>query len=74
MEFVGNLVIFFAALFSVVNRDSLQSGLVGLSVTYALQVGLRSCRLFFSLSFVTPNIRGLFLERPENFSGPKSQL
>ncbi|XP_029207815.1 multidrug resistance-associated protein 1-like [Acropora millepora] len=38
LEFVGNLVIFFAALFSVVNRDSLQSGLVGLSVTYALQI------------------------------------
>ena len=38
LEFVGNLITFFAALFSVVNRDSLQSGLVGLSVTYALQV------------------------------------
>jgi len=32
------LIIFFAALFSVVNRDSLESGLVGLSITYALQV------------------------------------
>ena len=46
LEFVGNLITFFAALFSVVNRDSLQSGLVGLSVTYALQVG-------FSFSFRT---------------------
>ena len=73
MEFVGNLVIFFAALFSVVNRDSLQSGLVGLSVTYALQVGLRSCRLFFSLSFVTPNM-GPVSQKSRELFGPESQL
>ena len=38
LEFIGNLIIFFAAVFAVVSRNSLQSGLVGLSVTYALQV------------------------------------
>ena len=32
------MIIFFAALFAVVNRNSLESGLVGLSITYALQV------------------------------------
>ncbi|EDO36474.1 predicted protein [Nematostella vectensis] len=38
LEFVGNLIIFFAALFAVVGRDSIESALVGMSITYALQI------------------------------------
>ena len=38
LEFVGNLIIFCAALFSVLGRDSLTPGLVGLSISYALSV------------------------------------
>ncbi|XP_012683657.2 ATP-binding cassette sub-family C member 2 [Clupea harengus] len=38
LEFLGNLVVFFAALFAVVSRESLNSGLVGLSISYALNV------------------------------------
>ncbi|GCB75002.1 hypothetical protein scyTo_0019708 [Scyliorhinus torazame] len=38
LESVGNLVVFFAALFSVLARGSLDSGLVGLSISYALNV------------------------------------
>lgn len=37
---VGNLIIFFSALFAVLGRDStdMSAGIVGLSVSYSLQV------------------------------------
>ncbi|XP_076766694.1 multidrug-Resistance like Protein 1 isoform X1 [Xylocopa sonorina] len=38
LEMVGNLIIFFAALFAVLNRDGIGAGVAGLSVSYALQV------------------------------------
>ena len=45
LEFVGNLVIFFAALFAVIQRNygdelnlRINPGLVGLSISYALQI------------------------------------
>ncbi|KAH0629433.1 hypothetical protein JD844_011498 [Phrynosoma platyrhinos] len=37
VEFVGNCVVFFAALFAVLSKNNLSAGLVGLSVSYALQ-------------------------------------
>lgn len=38
IEFIGNCVVLFAALFAVTGKESLSPGLVGLSVSYALQV------------------------------------
>lgn len=38
LETVGNLIILFAALFGVLNRHSLNPGMVGLSISYALQI------------------------------------
>ncbi|XP_072401346.1 multidrug resistance-associated protein 1 isoform X12 [Diabrotica undecimpunctata] len=37
LEMIGNLIIFFAALFAVLKKDQ-AAGLVGLSVTYSLQI------------------------------------
>uniref|UniRef100_A0A1B6KLL2 ABC-type glutathione-S-conjugate transporter n=1 Tax=Graphocephala atropunctata TaxID=36148 RepID=A0A1B6KLL2_9HEMI len=38
LESVSNLIVFFSALFAVLYRGSLDAGLAGLSITYALQV------------------------------------
>ncbi|VFV41650.1 canalicular multispecific organic [Lynx pardinus] len=40
VESVGNCVVFFAALSAVIGRNSPSPGLVGLSVSYTLQVGI----------------------------------
>ncbi|NWU91498.1 MRP3 protein, partial [Upupa epops] len=40
VEFVGSCIVLFAALFSVIGKNNLNPGLVGLSVSYALQVTL----------------------------------
>jgi len=38
LEIIGNLLIMFASLFAVISRGSIQPGLVGLSLSYALNV------------------------------------
>ncbi|RUS82898.1 hypothetical protein EGW08_009321 [Elysia chlorotica] len=38
LEVVGNLIIFFASLFAVMGREDLSPGIVGLSITYAMNV------------------------------------
>lgn len=38
LEFVGNLVVFFSALLAVISKGTLEGGIVGLSVSSALNV------------------------------------
>ena len=41
-EFIGDLVILSSAIFAVLGKDALSPGLVGLSLSFALQVTLIS--------------------------------
>jgi len=47
LEFVGNTLILFAAIFAVAGKGWIDAGIVGLSVSYAMQVALHFFRLFF---------------------------
>ena len=38
LELLGNVIVLFAALLAVLGRDSLEAGLVGLSLSYAMQI------------------------------------
>jgi len=38
LETIGNMIIFFAALFAVIGRDNVSGGDVGLSLSYALMI------------------------------------
>ena len=51
LETVGNCIIFAAALFAVLGRETLSPGMVGLSVSYALQV-----HTFRLLSYMPDNV------------------
>ncbi|CAH1406917.1 unnamed protein product [Nezara viridula] len=38
LQMIGNFIIFFATLFAIIGKDSLSPGIVGLSVSYTLQI------------------------------------
>lgn len=64
LEFIGNLVVFFAALFAAIQRNysdqlnlHISAGIVGLSITYALQV----CPSVHSLCWVAQSHDVIYL-------------
>ncbi|XP_043911577.1 ATP-binding cassette sub-family C member 2 [Protopterus annectens] len=71
LEFVGNLVVFFAALFAVISRNSLNSGLVGLSISYALSVTQTLNWLVRMTSELETNI--VAVERVSEYSNIKNE-
>lgn len=50
LEFLGNCLIFFAGMFAVISRDKIMSGLVGMSLTYSLEVSTEG-KPGYSLNF-----------------------
>uniref|UniRef100_A0A4W3HY71 Multidrug resistance-associated protein 1 n=1 Tax=Callorhinchus milii TaxID=7868 RepID=A0A4W3HY71_CALMI len=66
LEFVGNCIVLFAALFAVAYRLKLSAGLVGLSISYALQVTATLNWLVRMSSEVETNI--VAVERVKEYS------
>uniref|UniRef100_A0A7N5KP40 Canalicular multispecific organic anion transporter 1 n=1 Tax=Ailuropoda melanoleuca TaxID=9646 RepID=A0A7N5KP40_AILME len=52
LEFLGNLMVFFAALLAVLAANSIESAIVGLSISYALNVSHNIHECFLSLLFI----------------------
>ncbi|XP_068452238.1 multidrug resistance-associated protein 1 isoform X2 [Clinocottus analis] len=71
LEFVGNCIVLFAALFAVMARESLSPGIVGLSISYALQLTASLTWLVRMSSEVETNI--VAVERVKEYSDTEKE-
>ncbi|XP_074476742.1 ATP-binding cassette sub-family C member 3 isoform X2 [Sebastes fasciatus] len=71
IEFIGNCIVFFAALFAVTGKEHLNAGDVGLSVSYALQVTMSLNWMVRMTSDLENNI--VAVERVKEYSETKTE-
>ena len=57
LEVLSNLIVFFAALLAVVNRDTMSAAIAGLSITYSMNVSHLIERIFFFAIRISNNVK-----------------
>ena len=66
LEFCGNLIVTFAALFAVLSRDSIDAGTIGLSMSYAMSV--TNCLTWLVRSTADLELNNVSVERILEYS------